>query len=68
MAPPLSVGAWSTGELENIDLITRRAGYGGVFTLTGLKHLRVTTAVRNRGKDSRKRRAWRLRLAGYGTL
>ncbi len=34
----------------NIDHITRRAGYGGVFTPTGRKHPRVATAARNRGE------------------
>jgi len=66
---PRSVGAWSrSGKDRNIDKITRRAGYGGVFTLTGKEHPSVVTAAKSQGEGIRKRRAARGRLAGYGTL
>jgi len=38
----------------NIDEVTRRAGYGGVFTLTGRKHPRFVTAAKSLGEGSRK--------------
>jgi len=52
----------------NIDEVTRRAGYGGVFTLTGREHPRAVTAGKSRGGGSRKWRAARGRLARCGTL
>ena len=68
IAPPRSVGAWSkSGKDENVAKITRRAGYGGIFTLVGRKRPRVVTAAKTREEGSRKWRAARGRLAGYGT-
>jgi len=68
IALPRSVGAWlKSGKDGNIAKITRRAGYGGLFTLMGRKHPRVVTAAKTRGEGSRKWRAARGRLAGYGT-
>jgi len=44
------VGAGSrSGKHGNIDQITGRAGYGGVFTLKGREHARVVTAAKSRG-------------------
>jgi len=69
IALPRSVGAWSRfGKDGNIDKITRRAGYGGVFTLTRREQSSIVTAAKSQGEGIRKRRAARGRLAGYGTL
>ncbi|KAL2046283.1 hypothetical protein N7G274_001730 [Stereocaulon virgatum] len=65
-APPRSMGAWP-GTDGKIAKITWRAGYGGVFTLTGREHPGVVTAAQSRGEGSRKRRARRGKLAGCGT-
>ena len=47
IVPPRSAGAWSKSSKDgNIAKITRRAGYGGVFTLLGRKHPRVVTAAK----------------------
>ena len=55
IAPPRSIGAWSrSGKDGNIAKITRRAGYGGVFTLLGRKHPRVGTGAKTQG-EGRKR-------------
>ncbi len=51
-----------------IEKITGRAGYGGVFALTGRGHLNVVRTAKSKGEGSRKRRAARSRLAGCGTL
>ena len=61
------MGAW-LGIDGKIEKITGRARYGGVFTLTGREHPVAVTAVQTRGEGSRKQRAARGRLAGYGTL
>ena len=55
VAPPHPVGVWSrSGKHGNVDKVTRRAGYGGVFTLTEREHPRVLTAAEHRGEGSRK--------------
>ena len=46
IAPPRSIGAWSrSGKDGNIEMITWRAGYGGVFTPDGK---RASNAARGR--------------------
>ena len=65
-APPRSTGAWP-GTDRKIAKITWRAGYGGIFILTGREHPSIVAAASRRGEGSRKRRAARDRLAGYGT-
>ena len=43
-APPRSIGAWP-GTDGKIAKITWRAGYGGVFILTGREHPNVVAAA-----------------------
>lgn len=51
---PRSVGAWSrSGKDGSIENITRRAGYGGVSTLTGREHPSVMTAAQTRGEQQK---------------
>ena len=50
------------------EMITGRAGYGSVFTLTRKEHPDVVTAAQRRAEGRRKQRAAGGRLAGYGTL
>jgi len=54
IALPRSMGARSgAGKHGNIDKITKRAGYGGVFTLAREEHPKVVTAARNHKRAAR---------------
>ena len=64
IAPPRSMGVWSrSGKDENITKITRRVGFGGVFTLTGREHPSVVTAAQRRREAGSEGQASRMRHA-----